>query len=264
MAAGLRSVLCADVQADDGNRPTCGRHRPAYEYSDGQRCVDTSAVAYDDKKVGALVKGLVLPPLSEMWVHGRLRELGELHLVRAGGEHDGVIAGRTGFRVGDLAERAARHGGVEHLHVHALQRCTTASFADVTGDEEAISEARVDVRHVGGCQDGVGGVEAGLVVPPLRQVAGPRRRSREHAEVDLYGQPGRNGDAVVAVGVGLGTTHELAALSGSIERVHLEPSDRDLAGRVGDVAAHNHGAVHHGVDPVYIRGADGDLGALLE
>ena len=166
--------------------------------------------------------------------------------------------------MGDLAERAARHGGVEHLHVHALQRRTTASVAHVTGDEEAISEARVDVRHVSGCQDGVGGVEAGLVVPPLWQVAGPRRRSREHAEVHPYGEPGRNGDAVIAVGVSLGAAHELAALSGTNKGVHLEPSDRDLAGRVGDVAAHDHGACHHGVDPVDIRGADGDLGALLE
>src|SRR5207245_10941145 len=120
MAAWLRSVLCADVEADDVNGPACGRHIPAYEHSDRQRCVDTCAIACDDKKVGALIKGLVLPPLSEMWAHGRLRELGELHLVRASGEHDGVVAGRTSLRLGDLAERAARHGGVAHLHVHAL------------------------------------------------------------------------------------------------------------------------------------------------
>ena len=81
MAAGLSSVLCADVEADDGNRPTRGRHSPAYEHSERQRCVDTRAVACDDKKVGALIEGLVLPPLAEMRAHCRLRELGELHLV---------------------------------------------------------------------------------------------------------------------------------------------------------------------------------------
>ena len=163
----------------------------------------------------------------------------------------------------DLAERAARHRGVDHLHVNTAER-RAARFAHVTRDDESVREERIDSGDVGIGNDRGGGLERRLVVPPLSDVARTRRRATEHPEDDLHDPAGRHADLVVALRVGLSATDELAALPRSLQRVHLEAGHCDRAIAVRDVPADDDGSHEVGIDRRLIGGRIDGVGVVEE
>ena len=246
LAAESASLLRTQVQVRDrrARRPA---HVPADKDAERQGLIDPGRVADDVEHIAR--ERMVKPPLRDVTAGAVL----ELELVVARRDRDRVVPKPVCVGRRDLGERTARDVCADDLHERAGERSAAAAFADVSADEEAPREDRVDPAAVRISDDLVCGVEAALVIPPLADVARARWRAAERTETDLHMRATRDGHAVVAELVGLRAANLLAAELGGQLRGDVQVRDR-FADGTADVPADRDGRLHGLIDSQRVSG----------
>ena len=168
-------------------------------------------------------------------------------------DEDVVCAVRIGLPTAKIAERAARHRGIDGLDADRSDPDARRFVGDHSPQMHGRRERCVDMERLGRERPRICHVEVRLVVVPLAEVGG--RVRAEGAEEDPDRPTLRHRQAVAAIACRLDAVDEDAAGFVGVVRVDTDPADAGVGHLVGHGAVNDDRRRERGVD---VRGLGGE------